>query len=102
MNFWEYLESRHQQLLVDAYQHASVVFQCMVVATALGVLIGIVTYRSEWAGSLATTVTATLLTVPALAMIGLLIPIVGLGEPPTVNAQTQFGLQPNLRNASLG
>ena len=102
MNFWEYLESRHQQLLVDAYQHASVVFQCMVVATALGVLIGIVTYRSEWAGSLATTVTATLLTVPALAMIGLLIPIVGLGVPPTVIALTLYGLLPIVRNAIVG
>lgn len=67
MNFWEVPGGRHQQLLIDAYQHASVVFQCMVVATALGVLIGIVTYRSEWAGGLATTVTSTLLTFPALA-----------------------------------
>ncbi|MEU5464603.1 ABC transporter permease [Streptomyces althioticus] len=102
MNFWEYLESRHQQLLTDAYQHASVVFQCMVVATAIGVLIGIVTYRSEWAGNLATTVTATLLTVPALAMIGLLIPIVGLGVPPTVIALTLYGLLPIVRNAIVG
>ncbi|TQS87060.1 ABC transporter permease, partial [Arthrobacter sp. TS-15] len=32
MSFWEYVSSRHQQLLADAYQHASAVFQCMVVA----------------------------------------------------------------------
>ena len=79
MNFWEYLGNRHQQLLTDAYQHASAVFQCMVVATVIGVLIGVVTYRSEWAGNLATTTTSTILTIPSLAMIGLLIPIVGLG-----------------------
>lgn len=102
MNFWEYLGSRHQQLLVDAYQHASVVFQCMVVATLLGVLIGVVTYRSEWAGNLATTATATLLTIPALAMIGLLIPVVGLGVPPTVIALTLYGLLPIVRNAIVG
>ncbi|MFD7704074.1 ABC transporter permease [Streptomyces caelestis] len=102
MNFWEYLVNRHQQVLTDAYQHASVVFQCMVVATLLGVLIGVVTYRSEWAGSLATTTTATLLTVPALAMIGLLIPVVGLGVPPTVIALTLYGLLPIVRNAIVG
>ncbi|MEU2898286.1 ABC transporter permease [Streptomyces sp. NPDC001273] len=102
MNFWEYLGSRHQQILVDAYQHASVVFQCMVVATLLGVLIGVVTYRSEWAGNLATTATATLLTIPALAMIGLLIPVVGLGVPPTVIALTLYGLLPIVRNAIVG
>ncbi|MFC8421358.1 ABC transporter permease [Streptomyces sp. NPDC057236] len=102
MNFWEYLGSRHQQLLIDAYQHASVVFQCMVVATLLGVLIAVATYRSEWAGNLATTATATLLTIPALAMIGLLIPLVGLGVPPTVIALTLYGLLPIVRNAIVG
>ncbi|MFE8986296.1 ABC transporter permease [Streptomyces collinus] len=102
MNFWEYLVSRHQQLLTDAYQHASAVFQCMVVATLLGVLIGVATYRSEWAGNLATTTTATILTVPALALIGLLIPLVGLGVPPTVIALTLYGLLPVVRNAIVG
>ncbi|MCF2434446.1 ABC transporter permease [Streptomyces thinghirensis] len=94
MNFWEFLGSRHQQLLTDAYQHASAVFQCMVVATLLGVLIGVVTYRSDWAGNLATLTTSTILTIPSLAMIGLLIPIVGLGVPPTVTALVLYGLLP--------
>ncbi|GGT14559.1 ABC transporter permease [Streptomyces chromofuscus] len=102
MNFWEYLGSRYQQFFVDAYQHASVVFQCMVVATALGVLIGVVTYRSEWAGNLATLATSTILTIPSLAMIGLLIPVVGLGVPPTVIALTLYGLLPIVRNAIVG
>ncbi|MBT2419705.1 ABC transporter permease [Streptomyces sp. ISL-22] len=102
MNFWEYLGNRHQQLLADAYQHASAVFQCMVVATLLGVLLGVATYRSEWAGNLATTATSTVLTVPALAMIGLLIPVVGLGVAPTVVALTLYGLLPIVRNAIVG
>ncbi|WP_086561605.1 ABC transporter permease [Streptomyces africanus] len=102
MNFWEYVAGRHQQLLTDAYQHAGAVFQCMVVATVLGVLIAVATYRSEWAGNLATTTTATVLTVPALALIGLLIPVVGLGVPPTVIALTLYGLLPVVRNAIVG
>ncbi|PZT69377.1 ABC transporter permease [Streptomyces sp. SW4] len=102
MNFWEFLVNRHQQLLTDAYQHASAVFQCMVVATVLGVLIGVVTYRSEWAGNLATLTTSTILTIPSLAMIGLLIPIVGLGVPPTVTALTLYGLLPIVRNSIVG
>ncbi|MEU1197222.1 ABC transporter permease [Streptomyces sp. NPDC005813] len=102
MNFWEYLSSRHQQLFTDAYQHASAVFQCMVVATAIGVLIGIATYRSQWAGNVATTTTATFLTIPSLAMIGLLIPVVGLGVPPTVIALTLYGLLPVVRNSIVG
>ncbi|WP_128428807.1 ABC transporter permease [Streptomyces cyaneus] len=102
MSFWEYLGNRHQQLLTDAYQHASAVFQCMVVATLLGVLIGVATYRSDLAGNLATISTSTILTIPSLAMIGLLIPIVGLGVAPTVIALTLYGLLPIVRNAIVG
>ncbi|MBO1337752.1 ABC transporter permease [Streptomyces sp. VRA16 Mangrove soil] len=102
MNFWDYLVNRHQQLLADAGQHASAVFQCMVIATVIGVVIGVVSYRSEWAGNLATTATSTILTIPSLAMIGLLIPIVGLGVPPTVIALTLYGLLPIVRNAIVG
>ncbi|MCF3129875.1 ABC transporter permease [Streptomyces olivochromogenes] len=102
MSFWEYLVDRHRQLLTDAFQHASVVFQCMVVATVLGVLIGVLTYGHEWAGTLATTTTSTFLTIPSLALIGLLIPLVGLGVPPTVIALTLYGLLPVVRNAIVG
>ncbi|MFF7162608.1 ABC transporter permease [Streptomyces sp. NPDC008086] len=102
MSFWEYLGNRHQQLLADAWQHASAVFQCMVVATLLGVLIGVVTYRSEWAGNFATLTTSGILTIPSLAMIGLLIPIVGLGVPPTVITLTLYGLLPIVRNSIVG
>ncbi|MFE7269783.1 ABC transporter permease [Streptomyces sp. NPDC057623] len=102
MSFWEYLGNRHQQLFTDALQHAAAVLQCMVVATLLGVLIGVVTYRSEWAGNFATLSTSGILTIPSLAMIGLLIPIVGLGVPPTVIALTLYGLLPIVRNAIVG
>jgi osmoprotectant transport system permease protein len=102
VNFWEYLGSRHQQLFADALQHASAVLQCMVVATLIGVLIGVLTYRSEWAGNLATLTTSGILTIPSLAMIGLLIPIVGLGVAPTVIALTLYGLLPIVRNCIVG
>ncbi len=102
MSFWEYLTTRHQQLLTDAFQQASLVFQCMVIATLLGVLIGVVTYRSTWAGNLAILSTATVLTIPSLALIGLLIPVVGLGVAPAVISLTLYGLLPIVRNSVVG
>ncbi|MFI8187225.1 ABC transporter permease [Streptomyces sp. NPDC085946] len=102
MTFWEYLGDRHRQLLADACQHAGVVFQCMVVATVLGVLTGVAAHRSGWAGGLATTAASTVLAVPALALIGLLVPLVGLGVTPTVIALTLYGLLPVVRNAVVG
>jgi osmoprotectant transport system permease protein len=48
VSFWDYLAGHHQQLLTDAFQQASAVFQCMVIATLLGILIALLTYRSTW------------------------------------------------------
>lgn len=102
MSFWAYLSNRHQQLLTDAFQHASAVFQCMVIATVLGIALGVATYRSGWAGNLAIASTSTVLTIPSLALIGLLIPLVGLGVAPTVIALTLYGLLPVVRNSIVG
>ncbi|MBO4259534.1 ABC transporter permease [Streptomyces griseorubiginosus] len=102
MTFWEYLGDRHRQLLTDAFQQASAVLQCMVAATVLGVLIAVLTYRSDRAGDLATTAASAVLTIPSLALIGLLVPVVGLGAPPTVAALTLYGLLPVARDAVVG
>ncbi|MEV4863614.1 ABC transporter permease [Streptomyces ossamyceticus] len=102
MGFWDYVGSYRERLLFDAYQHASAVLQCVVVATVTGVAIGVVSYRREWAAGLATATTSAVLTVPSLAMIGLLIPVVGLGVAPTVIALTLNGLLPVVRNAIVG
>ncbi|WP_419995359.1 ABC transporter permease [Streptomyces boninensis] len=102
MSFWDYLGNRWSQLLADAFQHASAVFQCVLAATILGIAIGVLTYRTEWAGNLAIASTSTLLTIPSLALLGLLIPITGLGVAPTVIALTLYGLLPIVRNAIVG
>ncbi|NGN67880.1 ABC transporter permease [Streptomyces sp. A7024] len=102
MSFWDYLGNRWSQLLADAFQHASAVFQCVLAATILGIAIGVLTYRTEWGGNLAIASTSTLLTIPSLALLGLLIPIMGLGVAPTVTALTLYGLLPIVRNAIVG
>jgi len=102
VNFWEFLSARRDQLLTDTYQHASAVFQCMVVATVLGVLIGALTYRNERAAQIAIGSTVTILTVPSYALLGLLIPILGLGVAPTVTALVLYALLPIVRNSIVG
>ncbi|MDF3292937.1 ABC transporter permease [Streptomyces silvisoli] len=102
MDFWSFVSDRRQQLLTDTYQHASAVFQCMVVASAVGIGIGVLTYRNDRAGRLAIATTVTIMTVPSYALLGLLIPVLGLGVPPTVTALVLYALLPILRNAIVG
>ncbi|APU12150.1 MULTISPECIES: ABC transporter permease [Actinoalloteichus] len=102
MSLWEYVSSRWEQLGVDALQHASAVVQCTLIAAIIGVLIGVAVYRSPAGSSVATALTSAILTVPSFALFGLLIPVLGLGVPPTVTALVLYALLPIVRNTIVG
>ncbi|MGC0420785.1 ABC transporter permease [Embleya sp. AB8] len=102
MSFWDYVSSRREQLWIETWMHASAVFQCMLIATLIGVAVAIATYRSPLASRIAIGTTATILTVPSFALLGLLIPMLGLGVAPTVVALVLYALLPIVRNAIVG
>jgi osmoprotectant transport system permease protein len=102
MTFFEFLQSRSDDLLFEAYRHAALTLQSMVVATVIALTVALATYRSpRWSG-LATATASVILTVPSLALLGLLIPLVGLGTAPTFIALVLYALLPVLRNAVVG
>ena len=99
---WDFISKRKSQLLVDSYLHVSAVVQCLVIATVIGVAVGILVYRSPAGSAVATALSSAVLTIPSFALLGLLIPIVGLGVAPTVIALTMYSLLPIIRNTIVG
>jgi osmoprotectant transport system permease protein len=99
---WEYIAAHHSQLLFDSYQHVSAVVQSVLIATIIGVTIGVLTYRNSLAANLATATSSVILTVPAFALLGLLIPLFGLGVVPSVAALVLYSLLPIIRNTIVG
>jgi len=102
MALWEYIAAHHSQLLFDSYQHVSAVVQSVLIATIIGVAVGVLTYRSSLASNLATATSSVILTVPAFALLGLLIPLFGLGVVPSVAALVLYSLLPIIRNTIVG
>ncbi len=102
MSLADYVASRWQQLLVDSYQHASMVVQCILLATAIGVLAGAAVYRSPAGSAVATALSSAILTIPSFALFGLLIPVLGLGVAPSVTTLVLYGLLPIVRNTIVG
>nr|WP_181762883.1 ABC transporter permease [Rhodococcus spelaei] len=96
------MSARRSQLLTDSYLHVSAVVQSIVLATIIAVGIGILVYRSPIGSAVATGLASTILTVPSFALLGLLIPILGLGVRPTVTALVLYGLLPIIRNTIIG
>lgn len=101
-SLWDFISSRRRQLAVDSYLHVSAVVQCVVIATIIAVLVGILVYRSPIGSALATALASTILTIPSFALLGILIPIVGLGVPPTVISLVLYALLPIIRNTIVG
>ncbi|RVW07322.1 ABC transporter permease [Prescottella agglutinans] len=99
---WDFVSERRQQLLTDSYLHVSAVVQSVIIAGVIAVLIGIAVYRSPIGSAVATGLASTILTLPSFALLGLLIPILGLGVAPTVTALVLYGLLPIIRNTIIG
>ncbi|NKR74453.1 ABC transporter permease [Prescottella equi] len=99
---WDFVSERRQQLLTDSYLHVSAVVQSVMIAGVIAVLVGIAVYRSPIGSAVATGLASTVLTLPSFALLGLLIPILGLGVAPTVTALVLYGLLPIIRNTIIG
>ncbi|KUI21117.1 ABC transporter permease [Mycobacterium lehmannii] len=99
---WDYIWAHQAQLAFDSYQHVSAVVQSVLIATIAGVVIGVLTYRNPVAANLATSTSSVIMTVPAFALLGLLIPLFGLGVVPSITALVLYSLLPIVRNTIVG
>ncbi|MFJ7213169.1 ABC transporter permease subunit [Amycolatopsis sp. NPDC098790] len=64
--------------------------------------LGLLTYRRRWLGELATTTTAAFLTIPSIALLGILIGPFGLGLTNVLFALVLYALLPITRNTIVG
>jgi osmoprotectant transport system permease protein len=99
---WQYLADRRGLIAFQAYQHVSLVVQCVLLATVLAVGLAVLAYRSPRITSLANSVSAIGLTIPSFALLGLLLAPFGFGITPAVVAVVFYAALPVLRNAVVG
>jgi osmoprotectant transport system permease protein len=102
MSFWEYLQDRQDLLVFLGFQQLSMVVQCLVAATVIALVLAALVYRNEKAVGLAFAVSAVGLTIPALALLGLLVAVTGFGIAPAVITLTFYAILPILRNSVVG
>lgn len=102
MNFFEFLVARSEDMLELGLEHAAVVGVSVLLATVIGVSLGIATYRNEKPRETILAITGSFLTIPSFALFILLIGPLGLGWKPVVVALTMYGLLPIVRNTITG
>ncbi|RFA10319.1 ABC transporter permease [Subtercola boreus] len=97
--FWG---KRYDDILGLIGEHLLVVAVALLLATILGVGIGLLVWNSPVGRSLAVTSAAVILTIPSLALLAAMIPLFGLGWVPTLIGLTLYSLLPIIRNTVVG
>lgn len=97
-----FVSERLGQIFFAAWQHFSLVIQCLVLATLLSLIIGSLVYRKKSLVSAANSVSAIGLTLPSFALIGLLVVPFGFGVTQAVIVTTFYAALPILRNTVVG
>jgi len=102
MSFGEYVVSRWDTLSLAAAEHALVVGIAILIATVIGVGIGLLSYDRPRVRGSSIAVSAAVLTIPSLALLTLLIPITGLGWGSTLVSLVVYAFLPIIRNTVTG
>jgi ABC-type proline/glycine betaine transport system permease subunit len=85
-----------------AGEHTALVLLSLLAAIALAVPLGIVAARRPRLGRFVVGAAGLMQTIPSLALLVLLIPLLGIGSPPVIAALFLYGLLPIVRNTHAG
>lgn len=104
IGFLDYLADPFTQkiLLELTLQHVYLTAIPVILAVFIGVPLGVLAQRSKIAAPPILTTSSVFLTIPSLALFGLMIPIFGIGNPPVIVALTMYALLPIIRNTQSG
>ncbi|MGH3898408.1 MAG: ABC transporter permease [Pseudonocardiaceae bacterium] len=113
-SYLQYLSENSTELIFNGLQHFLLVLYSVTFATVISLVLALVLHTNRltapsWTRSLRVGSRETLLllasaalTIPSLALFGLLQPLLGLGVTPSIVALTLYAIYPVLRNTVAG
>jgi osmoprotectant transport system permease protein len=101
-SWWTFMSTRLDQIQESTLEHSLYVVSVLGLASVFSIALGVLTRRSVLARELSLAITSVFLTLPALALFTIFIPLVGLGFAPSFIALFLYSLLPILRNTITG
>lgn len=101
-NFWGIMQSRWEDIVLAASQHIELTIISLLLANLIAIPVGIILTRYRRWAELVIGITAVFQTIPSLALLGFMIPLLGIGTVPAIVALTIYGLLPIMRNTYTG
>jgi osmoprotectant transport system permease protein len=98
----KWLANNWDQVLVALGEHVTISLTALAIAAVLSLAIGIWAARNDRVFHAALAITGLLYTIPTLAFLALLIPVVGLGKANAIICMVAFSLMIMIRNVATG
>ena len=101
-HYWDFLKIHLPELQNKLVEHISISLSAMFIAILIGVNLGILITRLPKLKGPVIGLTNIFQTIPSIALLGFLIPFVGIGLPPTLIALIVYALLPITGNTFTG
>lgn len=98
----EFLQEYGGELIQKTGEHFFISIVALLIAIVVAVPIGILLAKTKKAASIVLTTAGVLQTIPTLAVLAIMIPILGVGKTPAIIALFVYILLPILNNTVLG
>lgn len=101
-NFFEFLQAHSTELSEQLWEHIYLTMSGLLLSILVGVSLGMLMTRYRKTSSPVLGVVSVVQTIPSIALLGILLPLVGIGAIPAIIALFLYGLLPIVRNTFTG
>ena len=98
----DFILRNHTALLLKTWEHLCISAAALAAGTAAAVPLGMLLTRFRRISGAVIGLVSILQTIPSLALLAVMIPLLGVGRPPAVAALFVYSLLPIVRNTCLG
>jgi len=99
---WGFMAQQSDKLLTQTLQHIGLTFISLFIAVLIGLPLGIfITRKKQFSGTVLG-IAGILQTIPSIALLGFMIPLLGIGAKPAIVALLLYALLPIIRNTYTG
>ncbi|HEY4063356.1 MAG TPA: ABC transporter permease/substrate-binding protein [Puia sp.] len=101
-DLWQFMHQQSAKLLQQTLQHIGLTFISLLIAVLIGLPLGIYITRNKKAAGFVLGLAGVLQTIPSIALLGFMIPLLGIGPIPAITALFLYALLPIIRNTYTG
>ncbi|HKK46764.1 MAG TPA: ABC transporter permease/substrate-binding protein [Balneolaceae bacterium] len=101
-DFWHFIISNQSELLNQTVQHIGLTFISLLIAVIIGIPLGLLATRYEKISSPLLGAVGVIQTIPSIALLGFMLPLLGIGVIPAIVALFLYALLPIVRNTYSG